>query len=166
MRVSNSGAGVRTPHSARASRKFQVTRDKHQEVSLRSKPSTCYLELVICYFRLGLAHLPHAFTGKLSFPDWLSRACDGALRDCDALPQRNCGRFARPSLLTRMKRTSCSQVTRGKDQVPRNQPYRSSHSWYLSLVTSHLRAARRTPRAPAHARKRNLHHYASTNANA
>src|SRR5688572_3289703 len=118
VRVSNSGAGVRTPHSARAADGSSKCQRPNTKTSIYGSKN---LSLAHCHLPLppGARAPPPRLHRKIVYPDWLSRACDGAVRDCDALPQRNCGRFARPSLLTRMKRTSGAQVTRGKGQVPR-----------------------------------------------
>jgi hypothetical protein len=58
----------------------------------------------ICDLRASCASSPLAFTSDATRRLALCTPDDGALGVCNALPQRNCGRFSRPSLLTGLKK--------------------------------------------------------------
>jgi hypothetical protein len=64
------------------------------------------LSLSTCHFPLPRCSrfLARAFTRDPNRELAFRAVDDGAVRVCNALPQRNCGRFSRPSLLTGMKK--------------------------------------------------------------
>lgn len=89
------GADVRTPHFHARRRKDQGPSARYQGLR-RSRADPCYHTL----FLATLTHrtLPRLRLHRLS--DWLcSHGC--GMEVCRVLPQRNCGRISRPSLLTR-----------------------------------------------------------------
>ena len=99
-RVSVQRLDVRTPHVPRGARNFPtITTDKFQK-QRRPVWAADIFEIAVWSLEFRtLRFLTSAFTGVIA--DWLCPRARRAVEVCDALPQRNCGRFSRPSPMLR-----------------------------------------------------------------